>query len=167
MDELAAKGPEERKDLYLCLAETEALGVKLRDLGAALELKLREQAYGETEFPGGAVGSPELWRKWSFPIDQEAPTITRLGLPAQAWLGVDKARLLADFPDCSAELTELRAAGEEWWTLGFEAFGNEAELVQALTGAVTDFFSESALAEDLQAARSCAYPAWLRALGSP
>jgi hypothetical protein len=63
------------------------------------------------------------------------------------------------------ELTELRAAGEEWWTLGFEAFGNEAELVQALTGAVADFFSESALADDLQAARSCAYPAWLRTLG--
>lgn len=162
MDDLGAKGPERRTDEYLCLPETEALGVKLRDRGAALELKLREQALGETEFPGGAVGSPELWQKWSFPVvDEEART--GLGLPTQAWLAVDKVRRLADYPDCSAELTELQAAGEEWWTLGFEAFGND-QLVKALTGAVADFLSESALVEEVRRARSWAYPAWLRTL---
>lgn len=162
MDELGAKGPERRADLYLHLPETEALGMKLRDGGAALEFKLREQALGETEFPGGAVGSPELWRKWSFPVDEEARSLAGLGLPAQAWLAVDKARRLADYPDCSVELTELRAAGEDWWTLGFEAFGAEVELIQALTDAVADFFNESAIIENLQGVRSCAYPAWLR-----
>ena len=164
MDELGAKGPEQRTDVYLCLPETEALGVKLRDGGVALELKLRERALGETEFPGGPVGIPELWQKWSFPVDEEARSITGLGLPAQAWLGVDKSRRLADYPGCSVELTELRAAGEEWWTLGFEASGTD-QLVEALTAAVSDFFSQSAVVEELRGARSGAYPAWLRTLG--
>jgi hypothetical protein len=157
MDELGATGPEGRTDVYLCLPETEALGVKLRDRGAALELKLRERALGEMEFPGGVAGSPELWQKWSFARD----TSTDLGLPAGAWLEVDKARRLAD-PGCQVELTELRADGQEWWTLGFEASGAQPE--EILTEAVAAFFSRPDLNADLEGARSCAYPAWLSLL---
>jgi hypothetical protein len=154
MDELGATGPEGRTDVYLCLPETEALGVKLRDGGAALEVKLRERALGKMEFSGGVAGSPELWQKWSFPRG----TSTDLGLPAGAWLEVDKARKLADLA-CQVELTELRAAGEEWWTLGFEASGARPD--EDLTEAVAAFFSRRDLMADLKEARSCAYPAWL------
>jgi hypothetical protein len=162
MDDLGAKGPERRRDDYLILPETEALGVKLRDGGVAFELKLRDQDLGEAELPGGVIGRVELWRKWSFPpIDEEA-TSNGLGLPARAWLVVDKARTLIDYPYCQVELAELRAAGEEWWTLSFEASGGQP--VEALTAAVAEFFGGSTLAEDIRGACSCAYPAWLQSL---
>jgi hypothetical protein len=157
MDELEAEDPQRRTDTYLCLPETEALGVKLRDGGVALELKLRDQISRE-EFPEGVAGSLELWRKWSFPV-KDARSIDRLSLPVEAWVTVEKARRLAHHPDCQVELTELRVAGQEWWTLGFEASG--ARPVEALAAALGDFFDDSALVETVLGARSFGYPAWL------
>lgn len=47
---------ERRIDIYLRLFETDALGVKLRDGGERLEIKLREHDLGRRAFAGGIAG---------------------------------------------------------------------------------------------------------------
>jgi hypothetical protein len=50
-----------------------------------------------------------------------------------------------------------------WWTLGFEAFGEEGKLQQNLR-LVTDYIFRRELSVALPAADSYGYPAWLSRL---
>ncbi|MGH2733481.1 MAG: hypothetical protein ACRDJG_11205 [Actinomycetota bacterium] len=172
--------PQERADLYLCALETDALGVKLRSDGDRLELKLRERDQGRSEFPGGVAGNVEQWQKWSFETAKVDHSPLGLGLPSRFWLGVNKVRRLATYElpsgrfwltdrrpgeGCSVELTELRAAGTKWYTLGFEAFGREDNIHESLAHAAGAFFNQPKLSRGLRAGASYGYPHWLRILG--
>jgi hypothetical protein len=177
-DELGAPGPEGRTDAYLHLPGTDDIGIKLRDGGEAFELKRRERDFGETKF-AGAAGNLERWQKWSFPIADAACRSRALGLPGESLIEVEKNRRLATYrmaPDgsvslieeragdgCSVELTLLVVGRREWWSLGFEAFGSQEHLADALTASADAFFAQGSVAGALDGARSCAYPAWLRA----
>ncbi len=126
---------ESREDIYLLDPRLPGLSVKIRG-GEALELKAYRGSPGILEGAGRARGRMESWQKWSFPCRP-----LRQGSAAPAgWRAVHKRRRISRFslasgrvvaralglggePGCEVELTEVRARGEDWWTLGFEATG--------------------------------------------
>jgi hypothetical protein len=126
---------ESRQDIYLLDPPLPGLSVKLRG-GGALEVKLYQGSPGVLQVAGRAYGRLESWQKWSFPSD---PPGQGSG-GAAGWRPVGKRRRISRFsrasegararvPEsgdqsrCEVELTEVRARGEAWWTLGFEATG--------------------------------------------
>jgi hypothetical protein len=132
---------ETREDAYLLSPSLRGLSVKLR-AGAALEVKAYQGSPGILDIAGRARGRMESWRKWSFPFGSPS-----YGGPEPAgWRLIRKTRRISRFslagdsiqvrgpgpdeePGCAVELTEVRARGEAWWTLGFESVG-PAELLR-------------------------------------
>ena len=123
---------ESRQDTYLLDPQLRGLSVKVRG-GGALEVKAYRGSPGILEVAGRARGRMESWQKWSFPCSPLRP-----GPPG--WRPVRKRRRISRFPlssgqrearvpglgrqpRCEVELTEVRAGGQDWWTLGFEATG--------------------------------------------
>ena len=126
---------ESREDTYLLDPQLPGLSVKVRG-GRALEVKVYRGSPGSIEVAGRARGRLESWQKWSFPV---SPLRHDSAGPA-AWRPVRKRRRISRFslaselivarppglggePRCEVELTEVRTAGQDWWTLGFEATG--------------------------------------------
>ena len=126
---------ESRQDAYLMRPTLPGLSVKVRG-GGALEVKAYCGSPGILEVPGRARGRMESWQKWSFPC---GPLSQDSADPA-GWRIVSKKRRISRFwpaggrtatrapglgqqPQCEVELTEVRACGQHWWTLGFEATG--------------------------------------------
>lgn len=182
-DDLGAPGPESRTDTYLLLSGTDDLGVKLREGGEAFELKLRQRDLGSMRF-AAATGNLERWQKWSFPVTDATCRAAALGLPGQSLIDVEKGRRLVTHrlsPDgsvthagertgdgCSVEITSLLVKGADWWSLGFEAFGAEDRLADALAASAESFFAEATVIPDvLTRAVSCGYPAWLPTVTAP
>lgn len=46
-------------------------------------------------------------------------------------------------PQCEMELTEVRARGQDWWTLGFEATGPAGLLLSALQATAALVFAQA------------------------
>jgi hypothetical protein len=128
-------GTESREDTYLLDPQVPGLSVKIRGSGA-LEIKAYCGSPGILEVAGRACGRMESWQKWSFPFG--LPSGDRDDPPG--WMPVRKRRRISQFssaggaamtcvpglgqqPMCRVELTEVRARGQDWWTLGFEASG--------------------------------------------
>jgi hypothetical protein len=126
---------ESREDTYLLDPLLSGLSVKIRG-GGALEVKAYRGSPGTLEVAGRARGRMESWQKWSFPF---SPPRQDSGDPV-GWRPVAKRRRISRFslasgpvtapvpgpgqePRCDVELTEVRTAGQDWWTLGFEATG--------------------------------------------
>ena len=148
-------GTETRRDAYLVQPRLRGLSVKLRD-GGALDVKSYLGSPGILDLPRGGRGRMESWRKWSF----------RSGLPGHGgagppgWVVVGKSRRSSWFPPashldpaqvrpsavvtgCLVELTEIRARGEAWWSVGFEATGPVRLLRGALEHAVGRVFARA------------------------
>ena len=123
-------GMESREDIYLLDPQVPGLSVKIRGSGA-LEVKAYCGSPGILEVAGRARGRMESWQKWSFPFGP--PSGDRDDTPG--WMPVRKRRLISQFssadgaavactpgmgqqPRCRVELTEVRARGQDWWTLG-------------------------------------------------
>lgn len=166
----AADPPQTRSDDYLRLEGTDALGVKVRGGTTRFELKLRTSPGRAVDLPGAVAGQLEEWQRWSLPRPGPSRFLPRLGLPPKdRWVTVDKRRRLTTVTyrgdaGCRVELTALRARGQEWTTVGLEAFGPDTDLVPALTAAAEQFFRTLDLPAGLGAALSCGYPGWLAAL---
>jgi hypothetical protein len=109
---------------------------------------------GNLEVGGRARGRLEYWQKWSFPF---SPLRHESGSPP-GWRPVRKRRRISRFllgsgptvapaeepggePRCEVELTEVRARGRDWWTLGFEATGRADLLRSALEAAAALVFA--------------------------
>jgi len=135
---------QSRVDAYLVDPELPGLSVKVRG-GGPLEVKAYRGSPGILEVPGRARGRMETWHKWSFPVGPLSPGA---GDPP-GWRPVRKRRRISRFslasgqiaargmrlggePGCTVELTEIRAGGQDWWTLGFEATGPAGLLPSAL-----------------------------------
>ena len=171
---VAGTASEERTDVYLGL-QTSALGVKLRGSGNRLEFKLREHEHGRRPFSGAGDAAMEGWRKWSLP--QRRWGTPRRRLP---WIEVRKVRWMVTYElnpsgtvtpaegeaedGCSVELARLRAAGQDWCTVGFEAFGSDDRRLEALVAAGDAVFAQLPDGHGLEVAVSCAYPEWLQTL---
>jgi hypothetical protein len=178
-DGLGAPGPQSRTDTYVAAPGTDDLGIKLRQGGEAFEVKLRQQDFGETKLATGVAGNLERWQKWSYAVADPDCRASSLGLPGESLIEVEKNRRMIIYrlsPDgsvslaeeragdgCSVELTRLVVRRREWWSLGFEAFGAQDRLADALTASADAFFAGGSVAGALDGARSCAYPAWLHA----
>jgi hypothetical protein len=161
--------PQTRSDVYLVLAGTDALGVKVRGGTTRFEIKLRPRPPSPLALPGAVAGQLEEWQRWSFSRPGISRFLPRLGLPKEGWLEVGKRRRMATIPyrgdaGCRVELTALRVQGQEWSTVGFESFGPEPDLVPALTAAAEQLFGPLDLPGGLGAELSCGYPGWLATL---
>jgi hypothetical protein len=163
------------EDAYLLDPHLPGLSVKVRE-GRALEVKVYRGSPGLLEVAGRARGRLESWQKWSFP---HGPARVG-GADLAGWRPVSKRRRISRFsltgglarvngrgsgegPGCAVELTDVRAAGAAWWTLGFEATGPPDVLRSELEAAAALVF---ALAPpgglELGAGDSMSYAAWLR-----
>jgi hypothetical protein len=167
--EKAADPPETRTDCYLVLAGTDALGVKVRGGTNRLEFKLRPRPSERLGLPGGITGELEGWQRWSLARPAFTRLLPRFGLPKERWIEVTKQRQLTILPyrgdsGCRVEFTVLQAQAHEWWTVGFESFGPDPDLVPALEAAADELFGSLDLPGTLGADLSCGYPAWLATL---
>ncbi|MBN1673540.1 MAG: hypothetical protein JXR37_21015 [Kiritimatiellae bacterium] len=169
-----------RTDHYLRLAD-EALGVKLRE--GRLELKQRVDSAGVISLHQRAAGLVERWRKWSFALADSVEALNALLRPASCWIAVNKERALCTVPPpqtpreetpapasplqgCNLELTAVRAGRNEWWSLGFEAFGPAETVLASLRRATTRLFTGDE-PPTLHAEASYGYPKWLAGLPPP
>jgi len=145
---------QSREDRYLVDPQLRGLSVKVRG-GLALELKVYCGSPGILDLAGRARGRMEFWRKWSWPM---SPLDLDLGDVA-GWRPVRKRRRISRFalagrpvvapapgrgrePRCQVELTEIRAHGQDWWTLGFEAAGPAHLLSSELQAAAALVFAQ-------------------------
>jgi hypothetical protein len=164
-----------REDAYVLDPELDGLSVKVR-AGTALEVKAYRGSPGILDVAGRARGRIESWQKWSFPL--RSPS--QYGGNLAGWRVVHKRRLLARFPlahgqaavavpelaqelGCAVELTEVRAGGEVWWSLGFEATGPADLLRSGLQSTAGQMFAQ-AMPGDVELGMSdCqSYAQWLR-----
>jgi hypothetical protein len=165
---------EAREDTYLLDPDLGMLSVKIRS-GAALEVKAFRGSPGVLEIPGRACGELQYWQKWSFPFSP----LSRGGGDSGAWVRVRKqrrisrwsltggritapARNAADAPRCAVELTEIRAHGQDWWSLGLEAIGPADQLGTGLEATAALMFTQSLPAGvELRLENSTSYAEWL------
>lgn len=167
---------EEREDLYLYSPGCDYLGIKLRQ--GRLEIKWRKAELGVLYFGDRVEGKAEKWGKWLC----EDPTTESFQPTAvvgqKAWVGVKKVRSQRQYQvlpvesltavpvnesieqGCSVELTQLDINGNTWWSLAFEAFGEDDCLMDNLQAVASRVF-KSDRGPKLQAEDSYAYPNWL------
>lgn len=167
-----------RTDHYLHLPGSEGLNIKLRE--GLIEVKQRVGETALTPLHERVTGIVERWRKWSFDLAQPDGA-RRHVVPASPWIAVQKRRRLRTYqvkiPEdvvapsttepptqgCEVELTQIDALGQTWWTVAFEAFGEETALRENLL-----LVARHVLGADeppsLQASDSRGYAAWLARL---
>jgi hypothetical protein len=165
---------ESREDTYLLDPQLRGLSVKVRG-GGALEVKVYRGSPGILEVAGRARGRMQAWQKWSFPFSPPRPDNAG---PA-GWTPVRKRRRISRFsgasgqvvarapglggePGCEVELTEVRARGRDWWTLGFEATG-PADLLRCELQAIAALVFAQALPGGVEPGpdESRSYAEWL------
>ena len=168
-------GTESREDTYLLDPQLRGLSVKVRG-GVALEVKAYRGSPGILQVPGRASGRLESWQKWSFPFSLLSQDSDDLA----GWRPVRKRRRISRFalasgpaaarapglggePGCEVELTEIRAHGQDWWTLGFEAKGPAHLLSSELQAAAALVFVQP-LPGSVEPGpdKSRSYAEWLR-----
>ncbi len=138
-----------RVDRYLRITDSESLGVKLRGGGQTPRLEIKQRVSDSpfstqvAQLHPGVAGVVEHWRKWSQPLAESHWD----PVPATSWIRVRKARLMHTFhvtgdeivhvrgnmgpvsvPGCELELSTINAANQTWWSLCFEAFGEDADV---------------------------------------
>ena len=139
---------------YLLDPQWRGLSVKIR-AGSALEVKVYRGSPGILEVAGRARGRLQSWQKWSFPVSRPRPD----SASPPGWTPVRKRRRTTiptgqradrgerpepgEQPKCEVELTEVRARGQHWWTLGFEATGPASLLRSTLQATATLAFAQA------------------------
>jgi hypothetical protein len=173
--EFAGGGPEEREDHYLALPDITSIGVKLRD--GKFEVKRRDIDLGLFPLSSRVIGRLALWRKWSFKVVDD----DSIEVPDGYWMTVQKKRFLRkyssecsdfrpvdpkSFPTCgcTVELTELKARGAEWWSVGFEAFGPDEDQLRHTLTLVAAKCLVTQNCPSLSGEDSFDYPEWLLSL---
>ncbi len=174
-----------REDCYLHLPATGDIGVKLRQ--GRVEIKGCHARVGLQQFAADVEGEVSCWTKWSIdaPKWMDSIGMGAAGLPAPVVIRIAKQRTqrsvrfsrqaIAEVPagqkvDCGLhmELTRLRVGDAEedtHWTLGFEAFSDEA-LCRGLFVQAVARLLEGCPARPLSAEASMSYPQWLQRLGA-
>lgn len=142
-----------RIDYYLFIMDSDSLGIKLRE--GRMEIKQRHEKPSVIEFGEHAKGYVEHWYKWSFHLSETSNIDKILKSYSSSWTGIKKERLMFMYyitdngevkeisfqpPQnlaesktnrrCGFELAKIsvETSGEKWWSLGFEAFGNDTDL---------------------------------------
>jgi hypothetical protein len=165
-----------REHHYLRLEDTYALGIKLR--GGCIEIKQRVRRPGVFRFHERVTGIVEHWRKWSFQLAEPDGVLSSISVPATSWIAVRKERMLRGYrltldknvvpvssseptrEGCELELSEVHVGEQDWWTLAFEAFGEEPILQEQLELVARHVFAATE-PPSLNASQSRGYPDWL------
>ncbi|MBW4613968.1 MAG: hypothetical protein KME21_11970 [Desmonostoc vinosum HA7617-LM4] len=173
------QAPQEREDWYLYSPECDYLGIKLRQ--GRLEVKWRKAEFGTVRFGELVEGKVEKWHKWLCEDSTGESFQPAMVLENSVWVNVQKVRhsqlyqVLPDFSaqpvisneqidnGCSVEITELRVENQAWWSLAFEAFGEDARLLENLRLTTSRVFNTYRWSK-LLAADSYAYPHWLKVI---
>jgi len=186
----SGRGPEEpscRVDYYLRFPDRDCLGIKLRE--GRLEIKRRCHDFGVVRLHESVVGRVEHWRKWSLELAQNGWRPAGRAAPSSAWVAVRKERRLrtyrlagegadidlapevvaVDAESCSDqggdwELTAVNAGDRTWWSVCFEAFGDESTLRETLVLVVRHVLS-GGVPRAFDAAHSYGYARWLGTWG--
>ena len=163
-----------RTDFYLQLDGNDSLGIKLRE--GRIEVKQRENEGALVQLGERSVGRIESWRKWPFELANAEHSVT------EQWMGVWKSRrwCLFEVADngriipaatttilekgCACELTEVRLihSSEQWWSLGFEAFGGSAAARRVRLLEAARWFLKQGESPPLSGESSYSYPKWLQ-----
>jgi hypothetical protein len=174
--------PEEqspRVDHYLRNIDGDSLGVKLRE--GRIEIKQRLGGQTLVRFGKRSDGYVARWVKWSFELAEASGVVAELSGSSSRWIGIWKARKVLTFQvtdeksikymsgyegidrGCAWEIAKVKVDGVEraWWSVGFEAFGNETELGDTLMMVVNQSFSV-ANAPEFNGEQSYGYPNWLQ-----
>ena len=166
---------EERVDVYLYLPGCEYMGIKLRQ--GRLEIKWRKAELGIVRFGDTLEGKAEKWGKWLCE-DPSQESFQPQDVGGKLWVSVKKARSQRRYqilPDrsikavpvnesidqgCNVELTQLSINGNDWWSIAFEAFGEDERSMNNLKSVAGEVF-KTYRGSELQAKDSYAYPSWL------
>jgi hypothetical protein len=155
------------------------LGVKLRE--GRIEIKQRYGQQAVLRFGKHTEGCVERWCKWSFELAEKSGDVAKLIGTSPRWIGVKKERMLQAFRvvddqsmenvsgwraidrGCTWEIVKVKIDGaeNEWWSVGFEALGEESELWDTLLIVVNRFFSMSNT-PTFRVENSYSYPRWLQ-----
>lgn len=153
-------------------------GIKLRE--GNLDVKLLERDLGIRDL-GGIHGRVEQWRKWIYEAG-EGPTPRMEDLAPTGWIAVQKTRSLLPFsmdgdeprqvelwPEtgCQFEWTEVTVARERLLTIGFEAFGDEAQLESNLIKTTSVVLPQLPEVLPFHVAASLSYSRWLETIVRP
>lgn len=182
-----ASAGELRTDVYFSLNDKTELGIKRRDVskpGRGVEIKglVAEVA---TMSVAPFTGCPQIWTKWTTDaIDMSGESIltkklrylrkfatdeTGQSVPREIPLDAEsKPKDQSEPPKlgCNVELTRVWLPNnEEWWTLGFEAFGNLHTVEQSLRAVV--FAMAETNPPNFAGSLFASYPAWLKQCGKP
>lgn len=176
-DETPAADQPPRTDRYLFLPDHDALGIKLRQ--GRLELKQRQGRPDQAQLHEEVSGLLELWHKWSFPLAELPGDLAAAVADSASWLAVEKQRYLRRYQlarsgqallapvgqviglGCEWELARVRYSDHDWWTVAFEAFGDQTMLKAALLQFAAQFLD----VDDppaLDVSHSYSYPRWLQ-----
>ena len=167
-------------DVYLLLPGHADMGIKWRE--GLLQIKGRVASAGPAAFGGEHEGIVERWAKWSYsdlPDDYRALFDSGRKLRTASVSKTRAVRLInlengvadAEEVDIStwldrgiaAEITDIGIGGQEYCTLGFEAFPDAAIRQGVFNDAVSAFLG--ALGDPvLKTGQSMSYPAWLQSL---
>ena len=167
---------KKRSDIYLIFPSPE-IGVKLRE--GRLEIKYR-LAYDEfTSLSNRFSGKMEFWKKTS--IDLSDPIANPFQNVDDYLFAVEKERAILRFQmdplsgklatvkgkidlGVIIESTKLTIQGSNWWTLGFDAFGEREIQKECLLNGIPLILMDFPLPK-LQLNDSMSYPQWLLSLG--
>jgi len=150
--------PEEREDVYLYSPGIEYLGLKLRQ--GRLEIKWRKAELGVRRFGNRVEGKVEKWGKWLCEDSTEESFQLTDVVGKKSWVSVKKVRSQRLYENCAVELTQLNVRGSDWWSLAFEATGDDDSLIENLQ-TVANLVFKTYNGLELQAQDSYAYPSWL------
>jgi len=167
--------PEDREDWYLRIPGCETLGVKLRQ--QRLEIKWRSTESGIWHLKDHVAGAAEKWVKWTCEEKEIESVITKDVIAKGEWVRVKKVRSqirylvnddrtftpaatdLTSKDGCNIELTQLKINQDLWWSLSFEASGQNANLENNLE-IVTKWAINTYPQLKLPPENSYAYPKW-------
>jgi hypothetical protein len=174
----------QRVDHYLRISYPGTLSVKFRE--GRMEVKQRFLRQDVVQFHQRVTGVVEHWRKWSFQLANAPRARVNIATPAGSWIPVRKERRLLTYrltaerrvvpatapvahtdardQGCVMELTAVAAGEQDWWTLAFEAFGDESGLEDVLLD-VAKAVLHAREPPVLNAAQSRGYADWLRIAG--
>jgi hypothetical protein len=170
------KSPETREDVYLYSPGCDYLGIKLRQ--GRLEVKWRQAELGVMDLGELVTGKAEKWGKWLCEDSKGESFQPAMVLGNPSWVTVQKVRysqlfqVLGDFSvqavatnerldnGCSVEITNLTVREKAWWSLAFEAFGEDSQMQENLQATASSVF-QTYQSSQLAIANSYAYPHWL------
>lgn len=173
---LGADAESARTDLYL-VSEDPAMNVKLRE--GKVQTKHRIGDRTPITFADEVDGIQERWVKWSFPTVEQHHDLFDDD-PTGLWVPVNKERIRlviepkeqaelldrlieSDPAVAKIELTEVRAEGQQAWTICMEADGRPEALPGTLQQVGNHLFSQGT-PPSLPEVQSYGYARWIQRL---